>query len=78
VGAIYYLSYNLEGYILIEMKTKFYCFSLATAMDGDPSFMLSSARVLQMAPASRDLISSAISQHCGKVKNVVFAILVIS
>ena len=45
-------------------------------MDSDPSFMLSSARVLQMPPVSRDLISNAISQHCGKVKNVVFAILV--
>ncbi len=74
-----FLEISLEtlGYMLIEMQTKFNCFSLATAMDGDPSFMLSSARVLQMAPASRDLISSAISQHCGKVKNVVFAILVI-
>jgi hypothetical protein len=47
-------------------------------MDKDPSFMLSSARVLQMPTASREIISNAISQHCGKVKNVVFAILVSS
>ena len=51
--------------------------SLAHAMDTDPSFMLSGIRVLQLPFVTRDAIASTVSQRCGKIKNVVFVILLI-
>merc|ERR1712110_215674 len=45
-------------------------------MQTDPSFMLSAVRVLSLPSPTRDTISSVIGQSCGKVKNLVFAILI--
>jgi len=51
--------------------------SLANAMDADPSFMLSAVRVLELAQTTRDAVSNTISRGCAKIRNVVFAILII-
>lgn len=50
--------------------------SLANSMDTDPSFMLSAVKVLAMPSVARETIANTISQHCGKIKNVVFAVLI--
>ncbi len=50
--------------------------SLANSMETDPSYMLSAVRVLPMAPATREVISSTIINSCTKVKNLVFALLI--
>lgn len=48
---------------------------LASFMDRDPCFMLSAVRCLPLQPQVRDLISESIIRFCGKIKNVVFGIL---
>ena len=50
--------------------------SLTVNMQKDPSFMLSAVRVLSLTSSVRDTISTVISQSCGKVKNLVFSILI--
>ena len=50
--------------------------SLTVNLQKDPSFILSAVRVLSLPSATRDTISSVISQSCNKVKNLVFAILI--
>ena len=50
--------------------------SLTVNMQKDPSFMLSAVRVLSLPSTTRDSISAAIGQSCGKVNNLVFAILI--
>jgi len=51
--------------------------SLAASLDNDPSFMLAAVRVLELPAAVRDSISNTISSKCAKIKNIIFAILVI-
>lgn len=48
---------------------------LSASMDTDPSFLLSSIRCLSMAPTVRDTVSESIIRYCGKMKNVVFGIV---
>lgn len=49
---------------------------LSASMDTDPSFFLSSVRCLSLAPSVRDVVSESIIRYCGKMKNVVFGIVV--
>jgi len=49
---------------------------LASFMDRDPCFMLSAVRCLPLQPQVRDLISESIIRYCGKIKNLVFGILI--
>lgn len=49
---------------------------LSASMDTDPSFFLSSVRCLELAPAVRDVVSESLIRYCGKMKNVVFGIVV--
>merc|ERR1711976_912606 len=51
--------------------------SLAFALDNDSSFMLSSVRVLNLTSSTRDAISNTIASKCGKINNLVFAVLII-
>jgi len=50
---------------------------LATALDTDPSFMLAAVRVLELPATVRDGVSNTISSKCAKIKNIIFAILVV-
>jgi len=49
--------------------------SLSNSMDTDPSYFLSAVRCLPLATPTRDLISETIIRYAGKVKEVVFGIL---
>jgi hypothetical protein len=49
---------------------------LSASMDTDPSFFLSSVQCLELAPAVRDVVSESIIRYCGKMKNIVFGIVV--
>jgi len=49
---------------------------LSSSMDTDPSFFLSSVRCLALVPAVRDVVSESIIRYCGKMKNVVFGVVV--
>jgi len=49
---------------------------LSASMDTDPAFLLSSVRCLCLAPSARDIVSESIIRYCGKMKNVVFGIVV--
>jgi len=51
--------------------------SLASALDTDPSFMLAAVRVLELPAAVRDGVSNTLSSRCAKIKNMIFAILVV-
>jgi len=51
--------------------------SLAGALDTDPSFMLAAVRVLELPAPVRDSISNTISSKCAKIKNIIFAILLL-
>ena len=51
--------------------------SLAMALDTDPSFMLAAVRVLELPATVRDGVSNTISSKCAKIKNIIFAILVV-
>lgn len=48
---------------------------LVDIMDKDPSFLLSAVKCLPLDNAIREVIGQTLAQYCGKVKNVVFAIL---
>lgn len=49
--------------------------NLVDVMGTDPSFLLSAVRCLPLEFSVRDTIGQTLAQHCGKLKNVVFAIL---
>lgn len=51
--------------------------NLLDMMDSDPSFMLGAVRCLPLPGSIRDSITQAIIQACCKVKNLVFAILLV-
>ncbi|XP_046481985.1 vacuolar fusion protein MON1 homolog [Neodiprion pinetum] len=48
---------------------------LLNFMDKEPAFFLGAIKCLPLLPSMRDAISQTIVQTCGKIKNLVFAIL---
>ncbi|XP_063238833.1 vacuolar fusion protein MON1 homolog A isoform X2 [Bacillus rossius redtenbacheri] len=44
-------------------------------MEQEPAFLLGAVKCLPLAPATRDAVTQAVVQTCGKIKNLVFAIL---
>lgn len=50
--------------------------NLIDIMDQDPSFLLTAVRSLPLDNSVREQIGQTLSYYCGKIKNVVFAILI--
>ncbi|XP_035204866.1 vacuolar fusion protein MON1 homolog A-like [Stegodyphus dumicola] len=48
---------------------------LVDVMEKDPSFLLSAGRSLPLDSSIREVIGQTLAQYCGKIKNIVFAIL---
>ncbi|XP_054711545.1 vacuolar fusion protein MON1 homolog A-like [Uloborus diversus] len=48
---------------------------LVDVMDKDPSFLLNAVRCLPLDNSIREVIAQTLTQYCGKIKNIVFAIL---
>ncbi|GIX70184.1 vacuolar fusion protein MON1 homolog A [Caerostris extrusa] len=50
---------------------------LADMLDNDPSFLLSAVNCLSLDNSIREVIGQTLAQYCGKIKSIVFAILLV-
>ncbi|XP_042895064.1 protein SAND [Parasteatoda tepidariorum] len=51
--------------------------SLTEVLDTDPCFLLSAVKCLSLDNSIREIIGQTLAQYCGKIKNIVFAILLV-